>query len=141
MAKKTEKKEVRKITIHGREYFLTKDQIKEELGVESDEEVEKIWNAADKVKRKSKSAKKPTKQPVKKPEKNEKQKRLEKFDAQVLKSLKKLGKTGSGEIAKDLKLTGESRRGKVRASMKRLEKAGRVEISRNKKKRYVFEAK
>jgi hypothetical protein len=39
-------KEKRKFIVHGREYWWTYDEMKEELGVLDDEEAKEIWESA-----------------------------------------------------------------------------------------------
>jgi len=40
------KREKRKITIHGREFWLTYDEMKGALGIEDEETARKIWESA-----------------------------------------------------------------------------------------------
>jgi hypothetical protein len=133
--KKSDKKEKRGFTNHGREFWLSKDQIQKEIGCEP-EEVDEIWEGGKRAK-----AEKPVKPHTSKPEK-----KTAKLEEKVLAEMKRLAGNGITEctstlLRDKLGLDKESGRDQIRRLMKKLEEAGKVEIGQKevgKRKQYVY---
>ena len=129
-------KEKRGFTIHGREFWLSKDEIEKEFGCPP-EDVDEIWESGEKAK-----VEKPTKLPSAKPKKKPTEK-------QVLAEMKRLAANGIVEVhsrlvSDKLGLDPDKGRQQVRVLMKKLEKTGRVVIEKKTvkekgaRKRYVY---
>lgn len=131
---KNVKKEKRGFTIHGREYWLSKDEIQKEFGC-SAEDVNEIWEAGKRAKGKTSKATLPVKPPAKKPTAEE-----------VSEVMRKLAENGIVEISSTLlrdklNLDKESGRDQIRRIMRKLEKAGKVVITqkmKGKRKQYIY---
>ena len=129
-------KEKRGFTIHGREFWLSKDEIEKEFGCPP-EDVDEIWESGEKAK-----VEKPTKPPSAEPKKKP-------TEEQVLAEMKRLAANGIAEVTSTLLrdklgLDKESGRDQVRRLVRKLEKSGKVEIGQKevgKRKQYVYNLK
>ena len=134
------KKEKRGFTIHGREVWLSKDQIEKEFGCPP-EDVDEIWKGGKKAKPET------VKPGVQKPPTAKPEKKLSEED--VLAEMKRLAANGVVEctstlLRDKLALDKESGRDIVRRLMKKLEADGKVEISvkkQGKRKQYLYTLK
>ena len=140
--KKSGKKEKRGFTIHGREFWLSKDQIQKEFGCPP-EDVDKIWEGGklSKPEKPSKPAKPHTAEPAEPAAK----KPSEVLAERVYTEMKRLQANGITEctstLLKDnLKLDKEAGRGQVRNAVKKLEENGKVVIAvkEGKRKQYTY---
>lgn len=134
---KRKEKEKRLFTIHGREVWLSKDQIQKEFGCPP-EDIEGIWKGGEKAKPETA---KPgvTKLPAKKKPSGE----------DVLALMRKLTENGivectSSLLRDKLNLDKESGRDQIRRLMRKLEKESKVIIGQKqqgKRKQYIFKLK